>query len=140
MRPNGKTGWIPAAAADVRTTDLRIRVRRAARTLSVYRRNRLLYRTTVAVGAPGMETPLGNFYVTARFVPDNSFLGAFAFETSAYSKLTDWPGGGVVGIHGTSMPSLLGQAVSHGCIRMSNTAALTLKRFIGLGTPVSITV
>jgi lipoprotein-anchoring transpeptidase ErfK/SrfK len=139
MRPNGTTGWIPAAAADAHPIDVRIRVSRAARTLSLYRRNRLLYRTTVAVGAPGMETPVGNFYITARFVPDNGFLGVFAFETSAYSKLTDWPGGGVVGIHGTSMPSLLGQAVSHGCVRMSNTAALVLKRYVRLGTPVSIT-
>ena len=41
-----------------------------------------------------METPLGRFYVQAAFRPDDSFLGSFAFETSAYSRLTDWPGGG----------------------------------------------
>ena len=85
-----------------------------------------------------METPVGNFYVTARFVPDNSFLGVFAFETSAYSRLTDWPGGGVVGIHGTSLPQLLGQAVSHGCVRMSNEAASFLRRYVPVGTPIKI--
>jgi lipoprotein-anchoring transpeptidase ErfK/SrfK len=92
----------------------------------------------VAVAAPGRETPLGEFYVTARFVPDDAFLGAFAFETSAYSRLTEWPGGGIVGIHGTSKPWLLGQAVSHGCVRVSNQTALALKRLAPVGTPISI--
>ena len=83
----------------------------------------------VAVGAPGRETPVGHYYVAARFVPyEDPFLGVFAVETSAYSKLTEWPGGGVVGIHGTSMPQLLGQAVSHGCVRVSNTTARPLER------------
>ena len=139
MRPNGTLGWVPASALDVHPTKTRIVINRAARRLSLYQGSRVLYRTTVAVGRPGMETPVGNFYVTARFVPDNSFLGVFAFETSAYSLLTDWPGGGVVGIHGTSMPQLLGQAVSHGCVRMSNEAASFLRRYVPVGTPIKIT-
>ena len=56
-------------------------------------------------------------------MPTDPFFGTFALETSAYSRLTDWPGGGVVGIHGTSLPQLLGQAVSHGCIRVDNAVA-----------------
>ena len=139
LRPNGRLGWIPAAAmAGVSPVLNRIVVHRDARRLEVWRGARLLFRTTVAVGAPGMETPLGHFYVTARFVPDDSFLGVFALETSAYSKLSEWPGGGVVGIHGTSKPWLLGQAVSHGCIRVSNAAALQLKRLAPLGTAITI--
>jgi lipoprotein-anchoring transpeptidase ErfK/SrfK len=85
-----------------------------------------------------METPLGLFYVTAGFRPTDSFLGSYALETSAYSRLTDWPGGGVVGIHGTSQPWLLGRAVSHGCVRVSNAVALQLRRLAPLGTPVRI--
>lgn len=138
MRPNGRLGWVPADTVDVAPVPYRIVVHRGARRLELYRGHELIYRTTVAVGRPGMETPLGHFYVQARFHPDDSFLGSFAFETSAYSRLTDWPGGGVVGIHGTSAPSLLGQAVSHGCVRMSNTAALVLKRYVALGTPIAI--
>ena len=111
---------------------------RGERRLRVYRGGRVLFSTPVAVGSNGRETPRGSFYVTARFVPDDSFLGTFALETSAYSKLTEWPGGGVVGIHGTSAPQLLGQAVSHGCIRMSNQAALVLRRLVPLGTPITI--
>ena len=104
----------------------------------MYRGTRRLLKAKVAIGAPGRETPLGNFYVTARFHPDDPFLGVFALETSAYSRLTEWPGGGVVGIHGTSKPWLLGQAVSHGCVRVSNATALALARLAPLGTPISI--
>jgi lipoprotein-anchoring transpeptidase ErfK/SrfK len=138
MRPNGRRGWVPAAAVDARPVRLRVVVHRAARRLDLMRNGRRIFSTVVAVGAPGMETPLGHFYVTARFAPTDPFLGSFAFETSAYSKLSEWPGGGVVGLHGTSLPSLLGRAVSHGCVRMSNAAALVLKRYVTVGTLVDI--
>jgi lipoprotein-anchoring transpeptidase ErfK/SrfK len=140
VRPNGTTGWIPAASVSLAPTVSRIVVHRAARTIDVYVRGRLALHAVVAVGAPGMETPLGHFYVAARFVPyGDPFLGVFALETSAYSRLTEWPGGGVVGIHGTSLPQLLGRAVSHGCVRVSNRTAAALARLAPLGTPIWIT-
>ena len=111
---------------------------RSERTLELRDTGRVLLRTRVAVGAPGMETPLGRFYVQARFRPTAPVLGAFAFETSAYSKLSEWPGGGIVGIHGTNTPSLLGQAVSHGCIRVANEAILRLRDLVPAGTPIEI--
>jgi lipoprotein-anchoring transpeptidase ErfK/SrfK len=138
MRPNGTVGWIPAGTATLKPTRNRIVVHRGLRRIELLRDGKRLLSAKVAVGAPGRETPLGEFYVTARFVPDDAFLGAFAFETSAYSRLTEWPGGGIVGIHGTSKPWLLGQAVSHGCVRVSNQTALALKRLAPVGTPISI--
>ena len=138
MRPNGTTGWVSARQVELHHVTVRILINIAERRLQLLRGNRVLYTTKVAVGAPGMETPTGHFYVQVRFHPDDPFLGVFAFETSAYSKLTEWPGGGVVGIHGTSLPSLLGRAVSHGCVRVSNSAARVLERLVPLGTPVSI--
>jgi lipoprotein-anchoring transpeptidase ErfK/SrfK len=139
MRPNGTYGWIPARAVDLKPTVSRIVVHRSSRTIDVYWHGKLALHAVVAVGAPGMETPVGNFYVAARFVPyHDPFLGTFAVETSAYSKLTEWPGGGVVGIHGTSMPQLLGQAVSHGCVRVANATASALVKLAPLGTPISI--
>jgi hypothetical protein len=138
MRPNGTMGWIPAESVQLAPTTSRIVVHRRARTIDVYSHGRRALHAAVAVGAPGMETPVGNYYVQARFVPDDSFLGVFALETSAYSKLSEWPGGGVVGIHGTSMPQLLGQAVSHGCVRVANATAAALRRLAPLGTPITI--
>jgi lipoprotein-anchoring transpeptidase ErfK/SrfK len=104
----------------------------------VYRFGKHVLHAKVAVGAPGRETPLGHYYVAAAYVPTDPFLGVYALETSAYSKLTDWPGGGIVGIHGTNEPWLLGQAVSHGCVRVSNDTASRLKRLTPVGTPVLI--
>jgi lipoprotein-anchoring transpeptidase ErfK/SrfK len=138
MRPNGTVGWIPAASVTLRPTQSRIVVHRGLRRIELFRDGKRLLHAKVAVGAPGRETPLGEFYVTARFVPDDPFLGSFALETSAYSRLTEWPGGGKVGIHGTSKPWLLGQAVSHGCVRVSNQTALALRRLAPVGTPISI--
>jgi lipoprotein-anchoring transpeptidase ErfK/SrfK len=138
MRPNGTTAWIPAGTVSLRPARNHIVVHRGLRTIEVLRGERRLLLAKVAIGAPGRETPLGDFYVTARFHPDDPFLGVFALETSAYSRLTEWPGGGVVGIHGTSKPWLLGQAVSHGCVRVSNATAEALARLAPLGTPISI--
>ena len=137
-RPNGRMGWIPAAAADINPVRQLIHIDRSARRLEVWNRGRLVLKTTVAVGAPGMETPLGLFYVTWRFVPSAPVLGRFAFETSAYSRLSDWPGGGIVGIHGTFAPELLGRAVSHGCVRVSNRDILRMRRIVPVGTPIRI--
>jgi lipoprotein-anchoring transpeptidase ErfK/SrfK len=140
MRPNGTMGWIPASTVSLAPTVGEIRVHRNARTIDLYWHGKHVWHGMVAIGAPGMETPLGHYYVAARFVPyQDPFLGVFAVETSGYSKLTEWPGGGWFGIHGTSEPQLLGQAVSHGCIRVANITALKLRRYAPLGTPIIIT-
>jgi hypothetical protein len=140
-RPNGQRGWIPGEAVRLRRVVNRIVVHRDTRRLEVRRLadGRVLFRAPVAVGAADAPTPLGrNFYVQWRFRPTDPFFGPFALETSAYSRLSDWPGGGIVGIHGTSLPGLIGQAVSHGCIRMRNEDVLRLRPLAAVGTPLDI--
>jgi lipoprotein-anchoring transpeptidase ErfK/SrfK len=141
-RPNGRTGWVPAASLELRPVQKRLVVYRGARRFEFWHRDRLVRSGKVAVGKPGAETPTGLFYVTWKFDPridpDWSILGSFAFETSAYSRLTDWPGGGIVGMHGTPWPELLGQAVSHGCVRVHNRDIEFLRTRVPLGTPVEI--
>jgi hypothetical protein len=102
------------------------------------RDGKLLLHTVVAIGAPGSPTPLGrDFYVQSAFVPTDPFYGRFALETSAFARVSDWPTD-VVGIHGTNHPELLGQAVSHGCIRVANGAIAQLRRLAPLGTPIDV--
>lgn len=141
-RPNGRTGWVRARTLELHPVQKRLIVYRGARRFEFWDGDKLLRTGKVAVGKPGAETPLGLFYVTWKFNPsidpDWSILGAYAFETSAYSRLTDWPGGGIVGVHGTPWPELLGQAVSHGCIRLDNRDILFLRYRVPLGTPVKI--
>lgn len=43
-----------------------------------------------------------------------------------------------IAIHGTNKPELLGQSVSHGCIRLSNEDARRLYYEVEIGTPVII--
>ena len=63
-------------------------------------------RARVGVGKPSTPTPAGKFWIREKFrVRGNPLYGARAMGTAAYSNtLTDWPGGGVVGLHGTSEP------------------------------------
>ncbi len=138
-RPNGRTGWVQAPHVAIKPIPWQVVVYRGSRVVQVWKSQELVYTGKVAIGAPGTETPTGLYYVTVRFKPVKvPFLGSFAFETSAYSKLSEWPGGGVVGLHGTTAPHLLGQAVSHGCVRMSNETANFLRDRIPLGTPIRI--
>ena len=69
----------------------------------------------------------------------DQIYGPIAFGTNARSTfLTDWPGGGYIGIHGTNAPELLPGRVSHGCVRMRNEDILALSRLMPVGTPVTI--
>ena len=96
-RPNGRSGWVPAASVDLKPVDRWLVIFRRERRFSLVLRGSVVRSGPVAIGAPGMETPLGLFFVQAIFRPTaNSILGAYAFETSGYSRLSDWPGGGVV--------------------------------------------
>lgn len=139
-RPNGGRGWVRADLVEARPVRNRIVVRLGARTLEVRRvtDGRLLLLGRVAIGRLGAPTPRGHdFYVQSAFVPSDPFYGVYALETSAYSRVSDWPTD-VVGIHGTNRPELLGRAVSHGCVRVVNAVARRLARLAPLGTPIDV--
>lgn len=144
-RPNGRTGWVRATALMKfrYVGGKQLVVDRSAREIRLLdagngKRRRTVLRAPVAVGKPSAPTPLGSFYLTAGFRPDDSFLGPWAFETSAYAAITDWPQGGIVGLHGTSKPSSVGHEASHGCLRVYNEVILRLKRIVDPGTPLLI--
>ena len=74
--------------------------------------------------------------------PDpNTVYGPFAYGLSGHSEvLTEFDGGDAeVGIHGNDDASVLGQSVTHGCVRMSNDGITKLSKILPLGTPVQIT-
>ena len=52
--------------------------------------------------------------------------------------LTDWPGGGVIGIHGTDQPGLIPGRPSHGCVRVRNGDVKRLYALTPIGTPLLI--
>jgi lipoprotein-anchoring transpeptidase ErfK/SrfK len=142
MRPNGRTGWVPRAAlGKLRTVHTQLVVKRGKLRATLFKDGRAILRAPVGVGRPGLPTPAGHFYVRERLRISGAggAYGPLAFGTSAYSpKLTDWPGGGVVGIHGTNEPNAVPGRPSHGCVRMRNRDILRLGRLMPVGTPVLI--
>lgn len=139
--PNGRSGWMPREALGgygvVRT---HLVVDLQALSAMLLRKGRVIFRAPIGVGKAQWPTPRGRFYVRNRLERYASpVYGPLAFGTSARSEtLTDWPGGGFVGIHGTNEPELLPGRVSHGCIRMKNEDILELGRLLPIGTPVTI--
>ncbi len=139
--PNGTTGWIPSGALGplykVRTHLL---IDRRKQTARLENAGRTVFRARIGVGEPRWPTPKGEFYIRNRLSGFNSpVYGPLAFGLNARSAvLTDWPGGGFIGIHGTNRPDILPGRVSHGCIRLRNADIRRLDRLMPIGTPVSI--
>jgi lipoprotein-anchoring transpeptidase ErfK/SrfK len=142
MRPNGRTGWVQRSALGaLHTVHTELVVQRARLRATLYKDGRAIFRAPVGVGMRGLSTPAGHFYIRERLRISGSggAYGPLAFGTSAYApKLTDWPGGGVVGIHGTNEPQAVPGRPSHGCVRLRNRAILRLGRLMPVGTPVLI--
>ena len=143
-RPNGSTAWVPKSSVTVTRTPFRIFVDLKARTLRVEKDDVGVFTTEVAIGTDENPTPVNGTYVTeliANTEPDGAY-GPYAFGLAMHSDtLSEFgTGDGQVGIHGTNQPDLIGQAVSHGCIRLTNADVKELVDLqLPLGVPVFIT-
>jgi hypothetical protein len=141
-RPNGQAGWVPRAAlGPLNVVKGYLHVDRARLLATLFRDRREIFSAPVGVGKASTVTPAGQFYVMEKLrTLDAPIYGPYALGTSAYAPtLSEWPGGGVVGIHGTDEPSLIPGRPSHGCVRMRNADISRLWAMISLGTPVEIT-
>lgn len=141
-RPNGIAGWVPAdALGELHVTRERLRVNRETLRATLQRDGRVIWGAPVGVGRPSLPTPAGRFYVTEKLIAlgGSPIYGPYAIGTSAYAPtLTDWPGGGVVGIHGTNEPQLIPGHPSHGCIRLRDSDVTRLWQLIEVGAPIEI--
>jgi hypothetical protein len=140
-RPNGHTGWVPRGAlGPLHSVRGYLKVDRERLRATLYRRGRVVFRAPVGVGKASTITPPGSFYVLEKLRAINGpIYGPFALGTSAFAPtLSEWPGGGVVGIHGTNEPGLIPGRPSHGCIRMRNGDITRLWAMVGVGTPIQI--
>ncbi|MDO9407779.1 L,D-transpeptidase [Patulibacter sp.] len=102
---------------------------------------RTAWSARIGVGTAATPTPGGRFFVRERLKAlddGNGLYGPYAIGTSAYASVSDWPRGGVVGIHGTDAPALIPGRPSHGCVRLRNEDVRRLVRLVGRGTPVLI--
>ena len=141
MRPNGRTGWVPRGdLGPLHAVRTMLRVSRAALHATLYLDGRPIWSSPVGLGKRSTPTPAGRFWIRSRLrgLRGDPVYGPYAFGTGAYSVLSDWPGGGVIGIHGTDQPQLVPGRPSHGCIRVPNAAIRRLWRLMPIGTPVAI--
>ena len=139
--PNNLTGWVPRRAlGGYQFVHTHLVVDQARLRATLLYDGRRIFSAPVGVGTAASPTPRGSFYIRDRLAGfGDPFYGPVAFGTSARSAvLTDWPGGGFVGIHGTNQPELIPGRVSHGCVRMRNADILRLSRLMPVGTPLTI--
>lgn len=142
-RPNGSNGWVRADAVEMSKTTYRVHIILSDHRVLVKRgEDEVVVEGPIGVGTQNTPTPKGQYYITSllQTPKDNSDYGPYAFGLSGFSGvLESYAGGpGRVGIHGTNKPELLGQDVSHGCIRMSNENITQLAKTLPLGTPVYV--
>jgi lipoprotein-anchoring transpeptidase ErfK/SrfK len=106
----------------------------------------------VAIGRKPWETPTGRFHIQ-EMVKDPDWV---QFDWNNPSRVIRrippgpnnpmgrrWIGfarahGWEVGFHGTPKPEVLGQAVSHGCVRMHNDDVVKIFDRVKIGTPVIV--
>jgi lipoprotein-anchoring transpeptidase ErfK/SrfK len=139
--PANRSGWVRRKAlSDWKEIGTRLVVDRRRLTATLYRRGKVVFRAPVGVGVSHWPTPRGEFFIRNQLYGfGNPVYGPIAFGTSARSAvLTDWPGGGFIGIHGTNQPSIIPGRVSHGCIRMKNGHILRLAKLMPVGSPLTV--
>lgn len=144
VRPNGSTGWVNASDVSLTEHDYRIEIELAAFELRVLKGDEELVSTEIGVGTQDTPTPGGTYYIKELLqppTPDGPY-GTYAYGLSGFSNVLETfaGGNGVIGIHGTNQPQLIGTNVSHGCIRVDNSVISELVEEIGLplGVPVDI--
>lgn len=142
----------PAVNAD----DLRrqyatiITVDKSERKLRLFKNLKAVKRYGVAIGQPAYPTPEGLFHIQDKqvnpvwSVPNSPWAGELAGTTvtggSAANPLkARWMGiVNGVGIHGTGDDASIGQAASHGCLRMHVPDVIALYKRVPVGTTVLI--
>jgi hypothetical protein len=141
-RPNGRTGWVERGAlGPFHVTHLLVVVSTEQARMYFYSRGHEIWSAPVGVGRPSTPTPTGHFWIDERFTiadPSSGYY-PYAFGTTDYSTLTEWPGGGVVGIHGPYYdPQGIPGEISHGCIRLKVSDDLWLAAHLKLGAPLRV--
>jgi lipoprotein-anchoring transpeptidase ErfK/SrfK len=142
MRGGGRTGWVKSSVlSNYHAVRTRLEINRHRFRATLYKSGRKIWQSRIGVGKKGVSTPAGDFYIRDKLTSTDprGLYGPYAMGLSAYSNsLSDWPGGGVIGIHGTNQPGLIPGRISHGCIRVPNGKIRRLFKLMPPGTPVKI--
>ncbi|MEA5535055.1 L,D-transpeptidase [Crocosphaera sp. XPORK-15E] len=135
---------IPSETNQVLATRLVLNLKE--RRVYAYQDDKVLASYPVAIGKKGWETPKGNFTVM-QMVENPKWKNPWNGRISApgpNSPLGErwigfWTNGkNHIGFHGTPGEHVMGQAVSHGCVRMRNRDVKALYELVKTGIPVIV--
>lgn len=121
-------------------------IRLSDRRVYLYRHGELQTSYPIAIGRTGWDTPTGRFAVR-QMVIDPAWKHPWTGEVVppgvdnplGVRWIGFWSDGtNAIGFHGTPDESLIGQAVSHGCVRMRNADVVALFEQVSVGTPVVV--
>ena len=140
IRPNGSTAWIDARQVVSYVVPNHLIVDLSDRTVTAQHGEETLLSAGLAVGAPATPTPEGEFYVDISVADPGGSYGAWMLSIAGFSNVLSNFGGGIgqIAFHGWSDESVIGQAVSNGCLRMQNGVIERLAPLAPVGTPVTI--
>ena len=111
------------------------------RKLALLKDGKVVKTYTVAVGKPATPSPVGRFTIERRVMnPTYSHDGRTVAAGPENPVGTRWMGLSVrgYGIHGTNVPSSIGKAASHGCIRMARHDLEELYALVQVGDTVEL--
>ncbi len=118
----------------------------SSRTLEVRTPNEAPITYKVAIGQDDWQTPAGNFKVTHK-LENPAWQHPITHETIEPGPdnplgtrwIGFWSNGQAeIGFHGTNQEELIGEAVSHGCVRMRNQDIEALYQRVEVGTSVQV--
>ncbi|MBE2320538.1 L,D-transpeptidase [Solirubrobacter sp. CPCC 204708] len=142
-RPNGHKAWIRTYRTEPTSTPWHLHVDLSQRSVTAYRNGARQRRFRAIIGAPATPTPRGRSFIEETMrLSATAAGGPYALATSARSDvLQEFAGGpGQIALHGTNhLTGTLSSNVSHGCVRLSDTAIRWLAERIGPGVPVTTT-
>lgn len=124
----------------------RIVLRLGQRRVFLYQGEQVVASYPVAVGKAGWETPTGSFKIIQKIenpVWQNPWTGEVRPPGPNSALGLRWigfwtDGKDVIGFHGTPTVDSIGQAASHGCVRMRNEDVVALFEQVDVGTPVIV--
>ncbi|MGF1492992.1 MAG: L,D-transpeptidase [Microcoleaceae cyanobacterium] len=121
-------------------------IRLSDRRVYLYRNHKLAESYPIAVGREGWETPTGEYQII-QMVRNPAWQHPFTGEIIPPGPdnplgerwIGFWTDGtNYIGFHGTPNEETVGNAASHGCIRMFNQDVLALFEQVTMGTPVIV--
>ena len=127
-----------------------VAISRSRRELRLFVNRRLAKTYRVGIGAAGFDTPAGEYEIESKaanpawYVPNSDWAGDLAGKVIAGDDPSNpikarWLGFyDGAGIHGTADAASIGNAASHGCIRMLIPEVIDLYDRVPLHTPLHI--